>query len=96
MISINFPPLPPCSYLNGKERLRGKELGDPQLEVEAKTVEESPEEDDPVWPKPQRRDGVRAKRGDQLIQHVIMFTPEVIIHVPAQFSCISRHKHSNR
>lgn len=75
-----------CSYLNGKEGLHAEELGDPQLKVEAEAVEESPDEDDPARPEPQRRDAVRAEGSDQLVQRVIMFTAQVIIHVPAKFT----------
>lgn len=78
--------LPPGSHLNGTEGLRGEDLGHPQLKVETKAVEESPGEDGPARPEPQRRDAVRTERGDQLVQHVLMFTTEVVIHIPATFT----------
>lgn len=77
---------PVFTYFHGKEGLHGEELGRPQLKVEAEAVEESPDEDNPARPKPQRRDAICAEWGDQLVQHIIMFTAEVIIHIPAKFT----------
>lgn len=81
---LSFSPV--FFYFNGEEGLHGEDLGHPQLKVEAEAVEESPDENDPTRAEPQRRDTVRTQCGDQLVQHVIMLTTEVIVHIPAKFT----------
>lgn len=73
----------PESNLKGSKRLHGEELGGPQLKVEAETVEESPDEHHLAGSKPDDGDAEGAQRCNQLLQHIVMFSTQVIIHIPA-------------
>lgn len=69
--------------LKRSKRLHGEELGGPQLKVEAETVEESPGQHRLAGSQPHDGDPVGAQGGNQLLQHVIMFPTQVIVHIPA-------------
>ena len=69
--------------LKRRKRLHGEELGRPQLEVEAETVKEGPDEHDLAGSQPEDGDAEGAQRCHQLLHHIFMFSTQVIIHVPA-------------
>lgn len=69
-------------YLNRCKRLHGEELGGPEFKVEAKAVEESPEKHHPAWAQPQQSDPVGTEGRYQLLQHTLMLSTQVVIHIP--------------
>lgn len=77
---------PTPADLKRSKGLHGEEPGCPQLKVEAKTVEESPDQHRRAGPQPQDGDAERAQCGHQLVHHVVMFPTQVIVHVPVDQS----------
>lgn len=61
-------------HLQGDKGLHGEELGGPQLKVQTKTVEESPEEHHLAGTQPQNGDSVGAKCSHQLFQNILMLS----------------------
>lgn len=66
------------------EGLHGEEPGRPQLKVEAETVEEGPEQHRRAGSQPDDGDPIGAQCCNQLLQHIIMLSPKVIIYIPVK------------
>lgn len=84
---------PPQTNLKRKKRLHGEELGGPKLKVEAETVEESPDQHHLAGSQPEDGDAKSAQRRHQLLQHILMFSTQVVIHIPADNEDASEPPH---
>lgn len=62
--------------------LHGEEFGCPQLKVETKTVQESPDQDHLTGSQPEDGDAEGAQCSHKLLHHVLMHSTQVIIHIP--------------
>ena len=68
--------------LKRTKRLHVEELGGPQLKVEAEAVEESPHQHHLAGSQPQDGDAEGAQRCHQLLHHILVFSTQIIVHVP--------------
>lgn len=74
---------PPQTNLKRSKRLHGEELGGPQLKVEAETVKESPDQHYLAGSQPEDGDAKGAQCRHQLLHHILMFSTQVIVYIPA-------------
>lgn len=80
--SVGVPACSPAPHLELGEGLPLEELLHPELEVEAKTVEDRPDVNDLTGSQPQGGDGERGNGGDELLDDVVVVLSNVVIHVP--------------
>lgn len=71
-------------YLYGRKWRYGEELGDPQLKVEAKAVEEGPKINQFTGTQPQGGDGESADGRQKLFEDFVMISTNIIINIPAK------------
>lgn len=62
--------------------LHGEEFACPQLKVETKTVQESPDQNHLTGSQPEDGDAEGAQCSHKLLHHVLVLSTQVIIHIP--------------
>ncbi len=72
------------SYLYSRKWWKGKELGHPQLKVEAKAVEKGPDINQLTWAQPQGGDSKGAEGCQELLEEFIMIPTNIVINIPAK------------
>lgn len=87
---------PPQTNLKRSKRLHGEELGGPQLKVEAETVQESPDQHHLAGSQPEDGDAKGAQCCHQLLHHILMFSTQVIVYIPADNEEASEPLNSSR
>lgn len=86
----------PLTDLKRSKGLHGEELGGPQLKVEAETVKESPDQHHLAGSQPEDGDAEGAQRSHQLLHHIVMFSTQVIVHIPEDNETASEPLHVSR